>query len=309
MADTAAKVPLLVQTILYAPAPFFCYPWKPIVNIVYGGGYQKSYKLFRMQHMNGANLFMHCLALLWQISSNYALLAELDKFCAPLAKTLGIPQASHGGWLVTRCTTLVWCAHLLGTSPTPASVKVASVLSVCLAHNFLGPFFKSQSRKVMFLQGPLEAVGVQLLLLKKPNVVGVPSVAYCVIRTALWKYLTDACPTSQMQSSKAAAIKTAVVALNLGLASSKRPLIVALFGLYGWILSLVSGDDLLYFWSQGMMATICQGIAHRIADEAGTLEVLQDDDLDQTRYELSHVTYFPNLLFQACHDHLKATCA
>ena len=34
------------------------------------------------------------------------------------------------------------------------------------------------------------------------------------------------------------------------------------------------------------------------------IEVLQRDDIDQTQYELSHVVYFPNLLFHAIHAHL-----
>ena len=36
----------------------------------------------------------------------------------------------------------------------------------------------------------------------------------------------------------------------------------------------------------------------------GTLQVLQDSGMDMSAYELSHVTYFPNLLFQAIHAHL-----
>ena len=53
-----------------------------------------------------------------------------------------------------------------------------------------------------------------------------------------------------------------------------------------------------------MLATLCQGVAHRLSGELGTLEVLQRDDIDQTQYELSHVVYFPNLLFHAIHAHL-----
>ena len=61
----------------------------------------------------------------------------------------------------------------------------------------------------------------------------------------------------------------------------------------------------MYLWSAGMTASLAQGVAHRYADEAGTLEVLQNSNFDQTSYELSHVTFFPNLLFQAIHAHLR----
>lgn len=121
---------------LYGPAPFFCYPWKPLLNSIYGGGYVKSYRHFRMQHMDGLNLALHCLCLFWQLSSNYALLQDLDEVLMSLAKKLSLPvdQSSH---LVSRLTSLIWSVHLLATSPTPRVVKLASVACIYLAHNHL----------------------------------------------------------------------------------------------------------------------------------------------------------------------------
>ena len=55
-----------------------------------------------------------------------------------------------------------------------------------------------------------------------------------------------------------------------------------------------------------MMATLSQGVAHSIAREAGTLAVLQGEDMNQTSYELSHVTFFPNLVFEAVRQQLRA---
>ena len=52
-----------------------------------------------------------------------------------------------------------------------------------------------------------------------------------------------------------------------------------------------------------MMATLQQGVAHRVSKELGTLEVLRMSSNDMITYELSHTTFFPNLVFQAMVEH------
>ena len=46
----------LLQSILYTNAPFFCYPFKTLLNSKFGGNYAESYKHFRDQHMDGVGL-------------------------------------------------------------------------------------------------------------------------------------------------------------------------------------------------------------------------------------------------------------
>jgi hypothetical protein len=129
-------------------------------------------------------------------------------------------------------------------------------------------------------------------------------------------------------------------------------------GLYGWIIALLTGERLTYFWSCGMTGTLSQAIAHNLSRELGTLDPrnmkLLKLGMSQTAYEFSHVvrllhlacccwvppfavthdlnqshvrtlpflspgpenvakpvqprglspqTYFPNLVFQAVHEH------
>lgn len=303
MGGTQSKPGTVVQALLYGPAPFFAYPWKPLLNSQYGGGYSKSYRHFRMQHMDGTNLLLHCLCLVWQLSSNYALLGELDEWLEPVAAALGLSSPKEKGHLVTRATSLLWCVHLLRTAPTPAIVKLASAVSIYAAHMYVGPFFAANWRNVVFLQGALEAVGVQRLVLNKQTSVGAHSLLYFLVRTAIWRV---ASANEGCLKKKSTLINALALVWTALISSSKSPLGAVTLGLYGWLLALLTGNKATYFWSAGMMATVSQGIAHRVAGEAGTLEVLQNDSFDQTSYELSHVTFFPNLLFQACYAHLKA---
>lgn len=308
--------PTYVQAMLYGPAPFFGYPWKPFLNDVYGGDYEKSYKHFRRQHMDGTNLFYHVLCLVWQLSANYALLGELDKLVGKWVKTCGFSnkhakedigkdarEDTGNMHIVTRATSLLWSWHLLRTSPTPKGVKLASVASICMAHNFLGIWFDRHRANIVFLQVFLEAIGIQRLILNKKYSIGKPSIMFAMARIALWKCISEHEGCFREQSGK---VSTALMAWVTAVASSKKPLTVVVFGLFGWILGALTGNKAIYYWSAGMMATLSQGIAHSIAGEAGTLEVLQNDGFDQTRYELSHVAFFPNLIFQACYAHLKS---
>merc|ERR1712039_46863 len=120
---------------------------------------------------------------------------------------------------------------------------------------------------------------------------------------ALWKYLSKNDGVMKDQSNR---IVTTLAILSSAVSASKEPLRIVIMGLFGWAIYLLTGNKAIYFWSAGMMATISQGLAHKLAGEAGTLEVLQNDAIDQTSYEFSHVTFFPNLLFQACRAHMQA---
>jgi len=65
--------------------------------------------------------------------------------------------------------------------------RLASVISVYLAHKHLGRLFAKHWRTIVFWQGILEAMAVQKLLLRRKALVAPSSVAYFLARTALWK--------------------------------------------------------------------------------------------------------------------------
>ena len=244
--------------------------------------------------MDGSNLFYHCLCLIWQLSSNYALLGTIDE------------KINERNWgtknIITNLTSIVWIFHLLTSSPTPITVKLSSALSVVAAHRWLGPLFANRWRMVMFVQGLVEAAAIQLVSKDKKIAFDRKFIAYFAIRSALWKWLSDREGSLEEYSSH---MLVGLMALMILFASTKKPIAKCVsMGLYGWALALLGGSRTMYFWSCGMMATLCQGVAHNLAGEAGTLQVLEGSKMDTVAYELSHTVYFPNLLFQACFAHL-----
>ena len=280
-----------IKAIIYSAGPFFGYPWKPIMNAVYGGDYLESYKHFRMQHMVPIDLFYHCLCLVWQLSSNYAFLGSIDE---TLEKQGYVQPKTR---IIATANSLFWAWHLVRTNPTPLSVKVLSCLCIYIAHSYAGKMFHKHWEKIVFLQGFIEAAAFQIfsgrISLRR-------YLGYLVARTALWKYLS----TTKRGALKEynTSITTGLISLILYNSTRQQPLSGTVsMGMYGWIIALLTDNKNTYFWSCGMTATLAQGVAHNLSREAGTLAVLENSKIDMTAYELSHVVFFPNLLFQAIH--------
>eukprot|EP00697_Spironema_sp_BW2_P016626 gnl/Spiro4/7994_TR4202_c0_g1_i2.p1 gnl/Spiro4/7994_TR4202_c0_g1~~gnl/Spiro4/7994_TR4202_c0_g1_i2.p1 ORF type:complete len:367 (-),score=47.68 gnl/Spiro4/7994_TR4202_c0_g1_i2:32-1132(-) len=75
---------LLSQGLLYFCGPFFCFPWKPLVNRISGVDYSTAYsKHFRRDHSDPVNLALHAVCLVLQLWSNFALLAHIDALLIP----------------------------------------------------------------------------------------------------------------------------------------------------------------------------------------------------------------------------------
>jgi hypothetical protein len=125
-----------------------------------------------------------------------------------------------------------------------------------------------------------------------------------IFRTIIWKYLSD---NKGILANYATALNGTLVAGVTVAAMSSKPLYrtVLPLGFLGWMVALATNTKAVYFWSCGMTASLAQGTSHALAGEAGTLVVLQAENFDQTSYELSHATFFPNLIFQAVLSHMK----
>ena len=141
------------KLLLYVGGPFFCYPFKPLINELAGSNYKRAYKHFRRDHHGAANIALHWVALCFQLSSNYAMLAELDEAifsqfkgdakAAPESRTWAEGQAEADDSLVGQllaagplsiCTTGLWSAHLaLRCHGAPLVVRAASVTTLWLA--------------------------------------------------------------------------------------------------------------------------------------------------------------------------------
>ena len=251
-----------LQSIVYSGGPFFGYPWKPLLNSLYGGGYLESYKHFRAQHLVGSDLFYHCLCLVWQLSSNYAFLGSMDE---ALEKHKYVKPNTR---LVATLNSLVWAWHLCRTSPTPLSVKLCSVLCIYLAHTSAGQWFQRHWESVVFYQGFLEAAAFQIL--SPGGIDRTKYVGYLVARTLLWKGLVAHQGVLSQHNTSITAGLMALIAFNSTRAQPIGPVIS--MGMYGWIIALLTNNKHIYFWSCGMTATLGQGVAHNVSGEAGTGE-------------------------------------
>lgn len=78
-----------------------------------------------------------------------------------------------------------------------------------------------------------------------------------------------------------------------------------LVGLPGWLLALLTGQPWLFFYAGGFLASTAQGVSHYYSHELATLPTLRDVNLGAA--ELSHATFFPNLLLNSVYETLTGT--
>jgi hypothetical protein len=264
--------------------------------------------------MGNSNLLYHVGCLFWQLGSNYALLNSLDEqWTETDSKSVDV---KGGCWGALRArplalsNTVLWGMYLLSTGPTPPIVKAATAVSLLGAHRFLGQFFASSWKKIVYLQViiemgvfsklfgglPFRIPGIGFVAMRKP----VPLALYFLLRTALCKVLSDT-RGKLVSPTVGKWLNRGLMGLMLAAGLSKgRQFNTLSMGLYGWIIALITDSPSTYFWSCGMLATYTQGWAHAVVKERPTLALLNADPVDQTAYEFSHVTYFPNLVWQAC---------
>ena len=107
----------------------------------------------------------------------------------------------------------------------------------------------------------------------------------------VWKFLSQ---NEGCLEKYSAQINGALIALMLWNGSGANAIgKVIPMGFYGWIVAMLTGERLTYFWSCGMTGTLSQAIAHNISGELGTLDPrnlkLLKLGMSQTAYEFSHV--------------------
>ena len=114
---------------LYSFGPFFCYPWKPVFNWIYGTTYSLSYDHFYEQHKNHLNLTWHVMALFFQLFGNFVFLGLVDQRIPQFPLEYGF-----GDRWISLLTAVVWCAALIPPKECPLIVKIISVASVILGY-------------------------------------------------------------------------------------------------------------------------------------------------------------------------------
>ena len=111
----------ILQIILYSNGPFYCYPWKPIINYFVGDGYPIAYQHFRRDHHGYVNVTLHLICLCLQVCANYSFLALIDEWLE--TKGWGLRPS------VLMITVAMWVFTLL-TSGSPTTISIISSLFI-----------------------------------------------------------------------------------------------------------------------------------------------------------------------------------
>lgn len=297
----------ITKLALYGGAPFFGWPFKPLLNALAGNEYGPAYAHFRRDHQHPHNLAYHCLCLVLQLGFNYSLLADADD--ALQAETAN----KRTGGIVALSTTALWILSLLSAKGTPAPVRVAAIGAVVLAHTARHAL-QDHWKEVAMCTGVLEMMAVQVFVINKAkNTAGQGRAPFdapqllklATVRVALqglvMRYLSGL-----LAGPRARTLVNSILGLWMlrvsqdpfaaksGGKATKTPFVL---GFLGWILSMLTEQRWLYFYSGGFLASLCQGVSHHYSGEEGTLPQLAD-----VKNELAHTTYFPSLLLHSVYQ-------
>jgi len=124
----------IIQSISFAGATFFTYPWRPVFAHALGDGRDVGYKHFRRDHHSPLCLLAHVIALYVQVLGNFLLLFQMDS----LLFTEGERYLSFG-------TAFVWGLSLLLTSHGAPFVAKASALLILAVAAYVAPFIDPYS--------------------------------------------------------------------------------------------------------------------------------------------------------------------
>ena len=115
---------IILQCVLYCFGPFFCYPWKPFINLQFGTSYLLGFKHFWEQHRDYYNLAWHFVCLFYQLFCNFALLAAIDDYIIlkyNLSTDIRWFSIISGG---------LWMLTLLTTSEYPIIIRISSISGI-----------------------------------------------------------------------------------------------------------------------------------------------------------------------------------
>ncbi|KNC50574.1 uncharacterized protein AMSG_00735 [Thecamonas trahens ATCC 50062] len=293
---------LALQTLLYAPGPFYCYPWKPVVNALAGDGYATAYKHFRRDHRTAPNLALHMVCLVFQVLGNFALLDTLDNIVAPLLQ--GSPIARP----IAAVTAAGW-ALALATAPAPFVCTLLAIATVA------GGFWASPAIDPMLLE--MTCIGTFLAVLLLTLGVSKKVLAATAGWGAwfgLWAGL-EAYAGLALAGSRATALAVLAAFVVAAAASPKVPEAPAIGGALACrAVAILTGSRLAFLWGCSFTAPLMQGTAHKITGETATLINLNKaktsaaavDTAGKVRFEWAHVTFFPSLAFHSVYHSLSA---
>lgn len=302
---SSSIITAFVSSLIYAPGAFYFYPWKPLVQFVFGDPYPVGFKFFRRDHSDPTNVALHFVGLVWQVLGNFGLLGALDAQAFGTTSSLGRLRP------LSFLSATLWTGVLL-LSPAPWPVSVLSAVII------FGAF------EVSAVLGPHElevgcAAAFVAVLLATYSLRG-KRVAHLLSGLALTSsYFGLAFGASAAASRWRGTfagegydrkLNAALVVLMLLIGMLPKPMIPATVA--GVLLVRIVGElthqDILLYWGIAFLAQLSQGVSHKVTRQEATLLNHEKDDSHTRRaklaFEISHVCYFPNLLLHVCYEQL-----
>lgn len=300
---------LLSGLILYAPGAFFFFPWKPPMQLLFGDTYEAAYHHFRRDHSDATNVVLHCIALVWQLLGNFGMLAAVDDLMFGGAVEVGTLHLRP----CLTLTALSWCITLL-LSPAPTVCSLVSVVSITTAF-VVAPRVSPDELESGAITTFIAVLFVAPFVFKPSVTVngGRGSGARYVKALAYFGLAIGAravaLPWAGQLVTWAPQMNAALCALMCALSLLPKPVIPCVLGgiLVVRPFAELSGQRFLLYYSNAFFAQLAQGIAHDVSMQKATLLSHQDSMADRRvrlAFEWSHVVYFPNLLYQSCHESL-----
>lgn len=286
---------------IHLPGMFFVWPHKVPLCTIEGAPYHKIFDIFQRDHSNRTNLVLHVGALAFQLTNNFGLLCELDKAIGAMARPGKVPVPNIAGVPLNQVAVTsasLWCTSMMFQCPeAPVYVRLLSCAAIIVAcrrrHDIA-----SNWQTLQMLQGLLEVSAIGLSKVRgtgKPIPWGKVFVVF-LLRTLLHRKL----------STKAGCLRDYRLPINIALAAiylrfaQKDKMMTTLIpfkvAMVGWVATLLTDQPALHFWFGSWLGLTLQGIAHEVSGQESTIEQLTD-----MKDELSHATFFPNLVLHACH--------
>lgn len=304
-------VSLISQTLLYFFGPFFCYPWKPIINAITGESYETSYRYFRRDHSDATNLALHSICLVFQLLGNFILLDTIDGHLC--STTWAHCMAYSFTRPISLLSVLAWSATVV-TAPSPPVVTALSLASLWAAYT-TAPLVPGRLLEAVVVISFSVTLVAGLLFLSPPK--GKPSAKrFSVVKgfvTALgWlSWLAVWWTVERHYGGSFAAhsteINLALVVVMLAVSAGPKvpegPAIIG--GLLCRLVAALTGQPLIFLWGTAFTAPLLQGTSHRATGEVATLINHNRPDAIRelkVKAEWAHVTFFPSLAFHSIYD-------
>lgn len=293
--------------LMYFGGPFMSNPLKPFLQVAVGSEYSRAYRHFRSAHSMNLNVAVHLVCLLQALMANFALLTKGDKMLTPYVKATQLEEIHEEYGLLAASTTILWSLLLLSTN-SPLLVRLI-VTAVMGGAYYLREEWEPMVNEIMVAEGVIYSLCVKFGDAKVvPIATGPPFWFVLASRYGFHALLYTRC-LGALVPWQAEVIGTMAVLLAYGCVNpfqkqGWRPNCYWA-GYLGWILALLTGQNWLFFYGSGYIASLCQGVAHEYTGEAANLpELALRTTKDKVADEHAHTSFFPVLIVHAAYENI-----